>query len=96
MSRLEGERGVASERLYRTLLLPRAAGARARAVLAGGLRTPTRLVFGQRDPILTTRAVEDVAGQSDRIELELVADASHFVVDEKPELVADRLLRLLT
>ena len=40
--------------------------------------------------------VEDLADQSDMIELELVADADHFVVDEKPELVADRLLRLLT
>jgi pimeloyl-ACP methyl ester carboxylesterase len=57
---------------------------------------PTRLVFGQRDVVLTTRAVEDGAAQSDRIELELVADATHFVVDEKPELVADRLLSLLT
>jgi pimeloyl-ACP methyl ester carboxylesterase len=29
------------------------------------------------------------------MELELVPDAGHFVVDEKPELVADRLLALL-
>jgi pimeloyl-ACP methyl ester carboxylesterase len=36
-----------------------------------------------------------VARQSDRIELELVPDATHFVVDEKPELIADRALRLL-
>ena len=56
---------------------------------------PTRLVFGQRDVVITTRAVEDAAAQSDMIELELVADATHFVVDEKPELVADRLLALL-
>jgi pimeloyl-ACP methyl ester carboxylesterase len=56
---------------------------------------PTRLVFGQRDIVITTRAVEDAASQSDQIELELVADATHFVVDEKPELVADRLLGLL-
>jgi pimeloyl-ACP methyl ester carboxylesterase len=71
VSRLEGERGVAGERLYRTFF------------------------FGQRDQVLSTRAVEDVARQSDRIELELVPDATHFVVDEKPELIADRALRLL-
>jgi hypothetical protein len=29
------------------------------------------------------------------VELELVADATHFIVDEKPDLVADRLLALL-
>ena len=36
-----------------------------------------------------------MAAQSDLIELELVADADHFVVDEKPDIVADRLLGLL-
>jgi pimeloyl-ACP methyl ester carboxylesterase len=60
------------------------------------LRVPTRLVSGQRDVIITTRAIEDAAAQSDSIELELVADADHFVVDEKPELIADRLLGLLS
>ena len=62
---------------------------------AADLRVPTKLVFGQRDVVITTRAVEDAAAQSEMIELELVADATHFVVDEKPELVADRLLGLL-
>ncbi len=56
---------------------------------------PTRLIFGQRDIVITTRAIQDAVAQSDAIELELVPDATHFVVDEKPELVADRLLALL-
>ncbi len=95
-SRLGGERARATERLYRAFFLremPR--------VLRGGghspseLRVPTRIVFGQRDVVITTRAVEDAAAQSDLIELELVADATHFVVDEKPELIADRLLALV-
>ena len=94
-SRLGGERARATERLYRTFFLrelPRLLRGR---YSAADLRVPTRLVFGQRDVVLTTRAVEDAAAQSDSIELELVADATHFVVDEKPELVADRLLSLL-
>jgi pimeloyl-ACP methyl ester carboxylesterase len=94
-SRLGGERARATERLYRTFFLrelPRLLGSRHSAA---DLRVPTRLVFGQRDVVITTRAVEDAAAQSDMIELELVADATHFVVDEKPELVADRLLALL-
>ena len=96
VTRLEGERGVAAERLYRTFFFRELPGLMlGRGYSPAGLRTPTRLVFGQRDPILTTRVVEDLADQSDMIELELVADADHFVVDEKPELVADRLLRLL-
>ena len=95
VSRLEGERGVASERLYRTFFFRELPGIVRGLNSPVALRTPTRLVFGQRDPILTTRVIEDVTGRSDRIELELVADASHLVVDEQPELIADRVLRLL-
>ena len=52
-------------------------------------------MFGTDDVVITTRAVEDSAAQTDALELELVADVGHFIVDEKPELVADRLLSLL-
>lgn len=95
VSRIRGERGVATERLYRSFFfreLPRVVRGRYSPTQ---LRTPTTLVFGQRDVVLTTPAVEDAAGQSDCIELELVADATHFVVDEKPQLIADRLLKFL-
>jgi pimeloyl-ACP methyl ester carboxylesterase len=95
VNRLGGERGVAAERLYRTFFFRELPGLTRGRYSPGALRTPTKLVFGQRDQILTTRAVRDVARQSDRIELELVPDATHFVVDEKPGLIADRLLRLL-
>jgi len=94
-SRLGGERSRATERLYRTFFLQELPQLLRGRHSAADLRVPTRLVFGQRDIVITTRAVEDAASQSDQIELELVADATHFVVDEKPELVADRLLGLL-
>ena len=89
-----GRLGRVTEPLYRSFLgeLP---GIFRGRYSAEHLRTPTRLVFGVRDPVLTTRAAKDAAAQSDRIELELVPDAGHFVVDEKPELVADRLLAML-
>ena len=95
VERLQGARGEATERLYRTFFtreLPRLIGGRYSAT---DLTVPGKLVFGERDQVLTTRAVKDAAAQTDRLELELVADAGHFVVDEKPELVADRLLSLL-
>ena len=94
-SRLGGERSRATERLYRAFFLRELPKLVRGRYSAAGLSVPTRLVFGQRDLVITTRAIEDLASQSDRIELELVADATHFVVDEKPELVADRLLGLL-
>jgi pimeloyl-ACP methyl ester carboxylesterase len=94
VSRLQGGRGAVTERIYRSFLGELPSIVRGR-FSAADLRVPTKIVFGTRDPVLTTRAVTDAAGQSDSIELELVADAGHFVVDMKPELVADRLLALI-
>jgi pimeloyl-ACP methyl ester carboxylesterase len=95
IDRLHGERGRATEQLYRTFLLRELPALLRGRFKAADLRVPTRLVFGERDIVLTKRAVEDAAAQSECVELELVADADHFVVDEKPELVADRLLALV-
>jgi pimeloyl-ACP methyl ester carboxylesterase len=95
LRRLGGERGAVTERLYRSFLLrdlPPLVRGRFRAT---DLRVPTRLVAGTRDVVITARALADLAAQSDRVEPELVPDASHFVVDERPELVADRLLGLM-
>jgi pimeloyl-ACP methyl ester carboxylesterase len=94
VSRLGGERAKTTERAYRSFLGELPALLRGR-YSAADLRVPTKIVFGARDPVLTTRAVKDAAAQSAEVELELVADAGHFVVDEQPELVADRLLTML-
>jgi pimeloyl-ACP methyl ester carboxylesterase len=95
VERLHGDRGRATEQLYRTFLLGELPGLMRGRYSASDLRVPTRLLFGTKDVVLTTRAVRDAAARSDSIELELVADAGHFIVDEEPELVADRLLGLL-
>jgi pimeloyl-ACP methyl ester carboxylesterase len=91
--RLQGERARASELLYRTFLLrdaiPVAAGRYARLPF----QVPTLLLFGERDVAIPTRIVRTHAASSDALELELVPDAGHFIVDEKPDLVADRALR---
>ena len=94
VSRFRGDRGVVTERVYGSFLrrLPQVIRGR---YSAADLHVPTRLVFGTRDPVLTARAARDAAAQTDQLELELVDDAGHFVVDEKPELVADRLLALI-
>jgi pimeloyl-ACP methyl ester carboxylesterase len=86
--------GPATERLYGSFLRELPALFRGR-YSAADLRVPSKLVFGARDPVLTTRAAQVAAAQSDSLDLELVPDAGHFVVDERPELVADRLLGLL-
>jgi pimeloyl-ACP methyl ester carboxylesterase len=94
--RLRGERARASELLYRTFLLrevgPVAAG-RYEKLLP--LTVPSLLVVGARDLVISPRAVRDQAAGEDVLELEVVPGAGHFVVDEKPELVADRTLSFL-
>jgi pimeloyl-ACP methyl ester carboxylesterase len=94
-ARLHGPRERATERLYRTFFtreLPQVWRGR---YSADSLTVPTRLVYGTDDVVITKRAIEDAASQTDMVELELVDGASHFVVDERPELIADRLLSLL-
>ena len=51
------------------------------------------MLFGDRDLVQPVRAAEEAAARSAAIELQLVPGASHFVVDERPELVAETALR---
>ena len=94
-SRLTGDRARASELLYRTFLLrelgPVAAGRYARLPLT----VPTLLLFGEQDFVIPTHTVREHAARSEALELEVVPDAGHFIVDEKPELVADRVLAFM-
>ena len=94
-ARLGDERARATERLYRTFFLRELPQLVRERYSASDLTVRTKLVFGTGDVVLTTRAVRDAAAQTEMVELELVADATHFIVDERPELVADRLLGLL-
>jgi pimeloyl-ACP methyl ester carboxylesterase len=91
--RLTGERARASELLYRTFLLREAIPVARGRYSELPLRVPTLLVVGERDLAIPTRVVREHAARADVMELELVPDAGHFIVDEKPELVADRILR---
>jgi pimeloyl-ACP methyl ester carboxylesterase len=93
-SRLRGERARASELLYRTFLLrelPQVA--RGRYVRAP-LKVPTLLMLGERDPVIASRAVLEQAEGSPALEVEIVPGAGHFIVDERPALVAERAISL--
>ena len=94
--RLQGDRARASELLYRTFLLREAGPVAAGRYAHLPLTVPTLLLFGERDPVIPTHTVREHAARSDALELELVPDAGHFIVDEKPELVADRMLDFIS
>lgn len=54
------------------------------------LTAPTLLLFGQRDRYVSPLLLEGHEGHAEDMRVELVPDCGHFIVDEKPELVATR------
>jgi pimeloyl-ACP methyl ester carboxylesterase len=92
--RLTGERARASELLYRTFLLREALPVATGRYADIPLRVPTLLVIGERDIAIPTHVVRQQAADTPALELEVVGGAGHFIVDEKPDLVADRILGL--
>ncbi|HSJ18008.1 MAG TPA: alpha/beta hydrolase [Solirubrobacterales bacterium] len=59
------------------------------------LRTPTRLVFGTDDPVMSSRGLEDSERLADDLRVELVPGVGHFIADERPDLVLDRAMSFL-
>ncbi|MDQ2939756.1 MAG: alpha/beta hydrolase [Actinomycetota bacterium] len=60
------------------------------------LAVPTLLMFGPRDLYVTPRILPGYEDYADDMQLELVPDSGHFLVDEKPDLVARRALAFLS
>jgi pimeloyl-ACP methyl ester carboxylesterase len=54
------------------------------------LVVPTRFLFGERDRYLSPRLLPGFEPYADDMEVELVPDSGHFVVEEKPDLVVQR------
>ncbi len=69
------------------------------ALLAGSragqrLRHRTLWLHGADDRILVPPLVESLRPHADELEIEYVDGVGHFIVDERPELVAERALSL--
>jgi pimeloyl-ACP methyl ester carboxylesterase len=90
--RLTPERGRATELLYRTFvlreLLPVALGRYSPAEL----RVPTLVLFGEREVVSPVRTVRAQVARCAALELEVLPGVGHFIVDERPEIVAERAL----
>lgn len=56
------------------------------------LTTPTRLLVGVEDPIVRAEFLGGSADYADDLEIEVVDRASHWVVDERPDVVIARAL----
>ena len=82
----EPERAEAASRVYRTFIT--------REAFAAGpderLTVPTRLVVGTSDPVITASRTEEFEEHADDMAVEFV-DGSHWLPEEHPQLVADRI-----
>ena len=56
------------------------------------LKTPTLLLFGTKDFMVSTNFLRGYEPFVDDFKLELVDDAGHFIGEEKPDLVNERAL----
>jgi pimeloyl-ACP methyl ester carboxylesterase len=88
----ERDRAKATAKYYRTFQ------AREMMKLSGGhwtkyrLTTPTRMLYGDGDFVVRPAMLEGYERFADDMEIEFVPGVSHFIVDERPELVAERAL----
>jgi len=85
------KRARASVLLYRTFLfgefLPVARG----RYCSLRLHVPTLLLFGSRDMFISTTLLSEYEPYVEQLTIEQVHDCGHFIVEEKPELVATKV-----
>jgi pimeloyl-ACP methyl ester carboxylesterase len=89
------QRARAASGLYRYYLRAFGEGLRGRFDSAR-LEVPTLMLFGADDLYVTPKALPGYEAHADDMQLEMVPDSGHFLVDEKPELVARRALAFLS
>jgi pimeloyl-ACP methyl ester carboxylesterase len=83
----------ATVQLYRTFLLREFPAIGAGRYNGRRLTVPTLLLFGTNDFAISTNFLRGNPGQhADHLEVELMPDTGHFLVDERPELVTQKAL----
>jgi pimeloyl-ACP methyl ester carboxylesterase len=87
---MEPARARAGVRLYRTFNLREALPIARGRYADARLKVPTRLVFGEGDFALRPQMLAGWQRHAEDMQVEMVPDCGHFIVDERPELVAER------
>jgi pimeloyl-ACP methyl ester carboxylesterase len=86
------EHAKASARYYRSFQasdLPKLLGGHWRKYR---LRAPTRMLCGDADFVIRPHMLDGFERHADDMQIEFVPGVSHFIVDERPDLVAQRAL----
>jgi len=88
-------RARATMMLYRTFLLRELGPVLAGRYRKQRLRVPTLILHGNRDPILPPVLFEEHDEHADDLRVEPVEGAGHLLPEERPELVAAKILGFL-
>jgi pimeloyl-ACP methyl ester carboxylesterase len=83
-------RTAASSLLYRSYLRLAHAILLRRAFEGQRLQTPTRLLFGADDFLVPVGLLDGIEARGADLTLEVVEGCSHWMPEERPELIADR------
>jgi pimeloyl-ACP methyl ester carboxylesterase len=86
----------AGVQVYRVFNLKEVPQVLAGKYLGRRLSVPTLLLFGSGDPVLRPRMLAGYQHHADQMRVELVPGCGHFIVDERPELVAERAREFLS
>lgn len=87
------ERSRASMLLYRRFLTHEIGPIAAGKYVKGRLTVPTKILFGMGDVAVDPDVVlADHTKMADDLQVETVENCGHFIVDEQPDLVTDRML----
>jgi pimeloyl-ACP methyl ester carboxylesterase len=87
-------RAAAASRLYRYYLQTARVVLLRRAYAGQRLSAPTRLLFGADDFYIPLALLQDIEAHGDDLTLELVRGCSHWMPEERPNLIAERALAL--
>jgi pimeloyl-ACP methyl ester carboxylesterase len=81
-------RAAAAARLYRYYLQTAQAILLRRAFAGQRLQAPTRLLFGADDFYIPVALLADVEAHGDDLTLDIVSGCSHWMPEERPDLIA--------
>jgi pimeloyl-ACP methyl ester carboxylesterase len=84
-------RAKAASALYRDFIVPLFPRVIAGRYRSRRLRTPTLILYGSEDPNMRPEILGGYEDLADDLVLECVDGASHFIADEKPDVVIDRV-----
>jgi pimeloyl-ACP methyl ester carboxylesterase len=86
------ERARAGSALYRRLILPEIRRITTGAYRDSRLTTPTRVLYGAAEPGVVPESLGGHEAYADDLAVEPIEGAAHFLADERPDAVADRIL----